>query len=215
MHTDATLAALLRDVLDAPDDDAARLRYADRLDELEQPEHAEFVRVQIALEPWRNHAGVCDLPCSICNAMRREEELLNPDWVLPLARIFGISEAPGKHKGNRYRYIGTQHLSRDDSGEGIGIRWRRGFVECVTCTASDWLRHGDAIRAAQPVREVRLTAYTQQDMETVAVRIERLLGVRRLDIGMLGADMFRACWPAVKFHFLPCMPPAPSNMALT
>jgi hypothetical protein len=33
----------------------------------------------------------------------------------------------------------------------------RGFVEQVTCTAADWLAHGDAIRARHPVTRVRLT----------------------------------------------------------
>ncbi|VTR98826.1 unnamed protein product [Gemmata massiliana] len=33
----------------------------------------------------------------------------------------------------------------------------RGFVECVTCGADDWLAHGDAIRREHPVTRVQLT----------------------------------------------------------
>jgi uncharacterized protein (TIGR02996 family) len=33
----------------------------------------------------------------------------------------------------------------------------RGFVDSVTCPADWWLRHGDAVRAAQPVRKVTIT----------------------------------------------------------
>src|SRR6184192_4170663 len=46
--TDA--AALLAAIRQAPDDDAPRLIYADWLDEHGQPERAEFVRVQCAME---------------------------------------------------------------------------------------------------------------------------------------------------------------------
>ena len=41
--------ALLRAILDHPDDDAPRLVYADWLDENGQPERAEFIRVQVQL----------------------------------------------------------------------------------------------------------------------------------------------------------------------
>lgn len=41
--------ALYRAVLEDPDDDTVRLVYADWLDENDQPERAEFIRVQIAL----------------------------------------------------------------------------------------------------------------------------------------------------------------------
>jgi uncharacterized protein (TIGR02996 family) len=46
----STEQALYRAVLDAPADDPPRLVYADWLDEHDQPERAEFIRVQIAQE---------------------------------------------------------------------------------------------------------------------------------------------------------------------
>jgi uncharacterized protein (TIGR02996 family) len=52
---DATLAALHKAVLAAPDDDLPRLVYADRLEELGQPARAEFIRLQChvaATKPW-------------------------------------------------------------------------------------------------------------------------------------------------------------------
>src|SRR5437763_6998841 len=48
--------ALLAAVLDAPDDDAPRLVYADWLDENGQPERAEFIRVQLAQEGEPAHS---------------------------------------------------------------------------------------------------------------------------------------------------------------
>src|SRR3712207_3150772 len=41
--------ALLRAILDSPEDDAPRLVYADWLEEQGDPERAEFIRLQVAL----------------------------------------------------------------------------------------------------------------------------------------------------------------------
>ncbi len=45
----------------------------------------------------------------------------------------------------------------DEAGGGLCV-YRRGFVEAVSCTAEEWVRHADAIRAAQPVTAVTLTS---------------------------------------------------------
>lgn len=37
------------------------------------------------------------------------------------------------------------------------VAWRRGFVDSITCAASDWLAHGDSILERHPVRRVRWT----------------------------------------------------------
>lgn len=49
MTSDSEQAAFLSGIIDHPDDDARRLVYADWLDEHDQPERAEIVRVQIKL----------------------------------------------------------------------------------------------------------------------------------------------------------------------
>ena len=71
-HADAFLQA----ILDAPDDDAPRLLFADWLDEQGDPDRAEFIRVQIALER-RAPPGL----------RRREQELLSlheSEWAAPV-----------------------------------------------------------------------------------------------------------------------------------
>src|ERR1051325_9635906 len=45
----STEAALLRTIRDTPDDDTARLVYADFIEEEGDPDRAEFIRVQIAV----------------------------------------------------------------------------------------------------------------------------------------------------------------------
>ena len=47
--TPAAAEAFLRAICEEPDEDAHRLVYADWLDEHDQPERAEFIRVQCAL----------------------------------------------------------------------------------------------------------------------------------------------------------------------
>ncbi len=73
-HADAFLQA----ILDAPDDDAPRLLFADWLDDHGDPDQAEFIRVQIALA--RGGAVAPGL-------RRREQELLaihQAEWADPV-----------------------------------------------------------------------------------------------------------------------------------
>ncbi len=210
------LAALLDPATEA--DDGLRLAAADWYEENDQPERAEFVRVQLELA--RKMAGpagpVSDESPWLQSDMRyhalrrRERELLGNvvalEWVLPLARALGISEAAGHHKGNRFRYIGTRQLACGESGSGIPLTWRRGFVHALTCTAADWLAHAGAILACQPVRRVVLT--TWPEWEGVEARptwwMVRLRGRTRLHKAALYANeqtaaLLAAEWPAVTF----------------
>jgi uncharacterized protein (TIGR02996 family) len=157
--------ALLATILARPADDGVRLVYADWLDENGQPERAEFVRVQVAIaqleasEPQgkdaafiagyrsslhRNESVMCAViggqcRCILC-LQAREGELLNgKGWQLWQDECHRIIP-PGAHIPSV-------------------ITFGRGFIESVTCTAADWLQHGDAIRAAHPVTWVRLTTW--------------------------------------------------------
>jgi len=99
--------ALIRSIIDQPDDDTSRLVFADWLDEHSESSQAMYIRRAI-MEP--DVLLIFDRP---------------PPWsVLP---------------------------------DGITPEWSRGFVAKITCTAADWVRHADALLAAQPVREVVLT----------------------------------------------------------
>jgi uncharacterized protein (TIGR02996 family) len=181
--TDATLAALLRDVLDAPDDDGARLRYADRLDELGEPERAEFIRLDCLL--WRewpdfSRAGnwerhFTEAGQKLTALERRIDELSGADDGVCLRCDW---HAPVPH---------------------VGWDWqiRRGFVEEVTCTAADWLTHADAILAMHPVSEVWLTK----------LNYHPLAATFRLYHSEYGAYYSSHRWPGLKFH-LPALKPA-------
>lgn len=176
--TDDALRGLLAVILDpASDSDHARLVYADRCDELGLGERAEFIRVQVELAkyqptvvdyclfprkvrqgPPRNpnvlHVIEIDLadyePCGFCppcDLRRRERELLGPrwgDWLGPAVADGAVC-------------LNLNPFGPGETNGWLGVSYGRGFVESVVCTAADWERHADAILAAHPVREVRLT----------------------------------------------------------
>lgn len=149
-----TEADFIRAVIAHPDDDAPRLIMADWLDEQGQCERAEFIRLQIfgARGAFAGCQHGAEVTCRRCEGVRRREtELL---------------------RSNRLRWWPAEWATI------FRVR-RRGFVESVVCTAEEWLKHGDAILACQPIREVTLTT--------------------KLDGGDRPADEhFRRRWPSVK-----------------
>ena len=165
--------ALLRAILDDPRDDAARLIYADRLEEIGEEERAEFVRVQLALAGMEDCPTserepfsfiLCRLGCERCTLRLREVELLEAPVT---SRFDGdMNCAEGWSGGTRKSHWGiaafkdlqkTGLLYKGNDGRRP-LEWelRRGFVAAVTCTCRDWEAHGPRIVAAQPVETVVL-----------------------------------------------------------
>lgn len=163
--------ALLAAVRAHPDDDNPRLAYADWLDDLMTPEataRAAFIRVECRLA--RDFAGTaagCPTPiraghqtpahglrvgtvvgpCNACEACRERAGL----WAA--WRESQGPKEPGAFAANCWEWF-ARHLTWADH-----FTTARGFVEHVTCPAADWLAHGDAVIAANPVRRVRLTTW--------------------------------------------------------
>src|SRR5579871_2624721 len=125
--------AFLRAILAAPADDAPRLIYADWLEEAGRPARAAFIRVQCALD-----AGPPD-PARREPLVRHETALVLRhllDWDREFAAAAGL----------------------DLQGPGFwDWGWRRGFVDDFVCGARQWLAVGAAVRALQPVRQVKLS----------------------------------------------------------
>lgn len=153
---DRQAAAFLAAVIEAPDDDGPRLMYADWLIERGDV-RGDFIRTRVELErlpdcghDWATLPG--GFSCPTC---RRKDELyaatVNEDGFPPWehamqgwARPFKLSE----------------------------VTFRRGFVEAVSCSALAWLRHGAAILAATPLREVTLSDYLIVGVDAVALDAE-------------------------------------------
>lgn len=105
--------ALLKSIICNPKEDTPRLVYADAIEE-EQPERAEFIRVQVALAkiPNSKYNPGMDCKCRCCVLLRRER---------------------GLHKA-----ISCTHglpLNR------VEITWIRGFISHITCTVKDWVKY--------------------------------------------------------------------------
>jgi uncharacterized protein (TIGR02996 family) len=130
--TPETGAALLRAVVDEPDDDLPRLAYADWCEEAGDSGRAEFIRVQLELAKLAPASPTPAGTSEDYRLRRREQELLD---------------------------LGSQPRGFNDifPAWAESWQWRRGFVEKVACTLDAWLAHGPALARAQPVGEVRLT----------------------------------------------------------
>ncbi len=121
-----TADALLAAVCAAPDDDLPRLVYADWLDENGDPDHAEFIRVQIE----RANGTLTE------TAAIREKVLMDTTAGRWLARL----REPG----------GPLSTQRSHG------QFRRGFVEAVWMPARWFLEHAERLFATAPVNELRV-----------------------------------------------------------
>lgn len=169
--TDPTLAGLLARVLAEPDDDFARLVYADALEERGEAERSEFIRVQCELakvDAEVESLGPCHCSghdptgCGRCREGNRRGLWLKWRTLRDRERqLWGwiVSDAYDNHGGVLWGLKAERVTvpSRPVGYESETYVVRRGFVEFVTCTAADWLRHADAILAAHPVTSVTLT----------------------------------------------------------
>lgn len=91
---------------------------------------------------------------------------------------------------------------------------RRGFISDLTCSAADWLAHGDAIRERHPVTVVRLTSWVPMDERFspdgfAEYRIKdrtHWIGVDEIAHGgEVALYLLAREWPGVTFE----LPPAP------
>jgi uncharacterized protein (TIGR02996 family) len=134
--------AFLRAIRARPDDDTARLAFADWLDERGDP-LGEFVRVQMELEPVRYRI---DNPRAV-ELHRREDELLRAhgdDWL-------------GKAKN-----IGTDWPE-------YGPQFRRGFPNHANLSLDTFLMRGKTLFSACPtLREVSLFGVANRCAELAA-----------------------------------------------
>lgn len=143
-------AALLAAIRQFPDADTPRLVFADWLDEHGESERAEFIRVQIELAHRKARYDAGERPGLAIPgiAVGRPPRNGEPHYAFanPDGAVRGLLE--------RWAFLWGRNgwvPARMDP-----VPWR-GFVERLTCSAPDWLRHADAILAEHPVRRVRLT----------------------------------------------------------
>lgn len=166
-------AALLRAVCDDPDDDTARLAYADWLDENASGQsdraRAEFVRIQVA-EAAKPVTWLNNRPWT-----KREHELYKAHqhtWRAELPTYPGL----GIHSGNDY-----------------GFGYERGFpFELYAKSVRSYLKAAPALFTRVPITKVRFAAFTERTAVELA-RSPWLGRVRFLDqYNGIGADTLAA-----------------------
>lgn len=139
---------LLRAILTDPDDDTVRLVYADWLQENGQEERGEFIRAEVEWarikaeeEPdcWAVAQGefTCfdpDCPWKVWDdardQLRKRVEVLFNDIGYSLRDV---------HPWLRHTIHSNTYHTRTDNC----CLYQRGFIDSLTCTSSDWLRHCD------------------------------------------------------------------------
>ncbi len=154
---------LLKAVAASPDDDLSRLVAADWLDEHDETERAEFIRVQV-------ERAKADRP----ELKWREQALWNNPLLGPLWAVEACPQIATLDFGSSVRAVGLNGAER--------VTFRRGFPFRVTCTADEWLRYGGGIVPRQPVREVSLTQCSKVELARWWAMADTLRPLAKLEI---------------------------------
>jgi uncharacterized protein (TIGR02996 family) len=215
MNIEDERAALLRGILEQPDDDTVRLVFADWLEEKGgEPERAALIRVQVELAR-RGHwpdakeeirrrvltGQISDTAAAILLAtaetcpdplQQRERELwqlaCNRQWFdvgMPPGSPAWASSTPGQ--------IVWYHPNRE-----CALVVQRGFVAEVKCEAAGWIICADSIIAKQPVTRAKwATLPTAHVPDFNALRDWK----KPLEWGGDLCDSVCAEWPRIAFKF--------------
>ena len=195
----------MRAILAQPDEDTPRLVYADCLEENDQPERAEFIRVQCELA--RLEQREID-PDRRANHACRSRELLDtsvqdPRADNPLQCSLGLAM--------RYPTLRIAIMPSLAMCE-----FSRGFIDLVACDADDWANWGDEILTQHPVRRVALltmptmrnrsSSRNDDDIWLSADSIRKKFSanavvarVRKAGDGNWGLALMQMRWPRVQF----------------
>ncbi len=157
-----THADFLRAIAAAPDDGLLRQAYADWLHEDGQEVRAEFVRLQLELEPLRDRL---DLP-RVREMLEREGKLLwenEEAWLGPSVAALRAEGYDASH----------------------GPYFRRGVPDLVAVSLEPLLEHGEALLDAHPtIRQVAVF-----DISCECGRLAEWAGLRRIDRLELADDL--------------------------
>lgn len=175
-QSDWEYVALLAGVLAEPAEDAPRLVLADFLQEQGEEARAEFIRVQCELAnpqeiliPFDETGMYLDLSRTTgttqeraCWLRARERELIDQCGYGWCDGLLGADwKTQGHAKGPNPRAVVTfRHRDNLECTSSFTFDFVRGFVAELTCTAADFLAHGDAITATHPIERVAITRLT-------------------------------------------------------
>ncbi len=164
--------ALLRSVVAASADDLPRLVAADWLDEHDDPDRAELIRVQCEL----THTPRTDRKRRAELIWREEALLHSPTGGLMWAweACPNIVRFNFSGEGTSFHGLGLDGAER--------VRFSRGFPESVVCPAADWLAHGKMALPRQPIQEVILQRASEVPLEQWWNMLDTLRLLKRLQV---------------------------------
>lgn len=142
--------ALYQDILDHPDDDALRLIYADWLADNGQEDRAKLIHTQLQMMSSGTEG-------EFWTSSTEENRLLSNhiNWLLPLARAFGMNTRPNRDLPGTYKGFGVDGGMTSNFGE-VKWFWRAGFVHRIVCSLSSWLKAGRKVVKLTPMNYVGL-----------------------------------------------------------
>lgn len=137
--------ALTRAICECPEEDMPRLALADWLDEY-------------GTEKDRNRAAF------IRAAIAKGDEDSQYEFARFTGWPVGLELAHGEYVGmpGLFRPTLFHHIFEMNSQSGrAAALFRRGFVERISCTGSEWVRQSQLLTARFPIREVVLTSWPE------------------------------------------------------
>ena len=165
-----TPEAFIADIIAHPDDDSVRLIYADWLEEHDEPDRAEFIRVQIELAEltrdygdFRDGSFLTGRPLvfprkRILELSQRERTLLRENghafkwlghWYEKALATYEFATFPGS---STVCYQRTSQVKR-----GWTVEFNCGFPEKFSTPLVNWINNCQFVVAQEPVRLVTLT----------------------------------------------------------
>lgn len=138
-HPDQTVRAFHAAVMANPQDDSARLILADRLEEVEELERAEFIRIQIELSKQPNRIPTIGVNGKVTFPRHPRLGALwdRHDILMRSHKALGISETTYPPTLESY--------------------FARGFITRVSCKCTAWRVHGTWLCLEHPIDKVDLS----------------------------------------------------------
>jgi uncharacterized protein (TIGR02996 family) len=182
-------AALLRAVCENPDDDTPRLVFADWLDEHDEPERAEFIRLQCEVARLQTDDA------QLGGLSRRASELqkqFGKQW---------LDQLPTPRSAN------VRWVAAAPNGWLDGKTFDRGFAcQLFAQTAAGLAKHADVLFSATPVRRLLIWHIKRGDKLAKISQLRHLHTIRIRVFSKQAADDILECpyldsVPDIRFSF--------------
>ena len=155
--------AMLSAIIADPANDTPRLIYADWLEEQGDADRAEFIRIGMDMHraslDYDEYLKM-DANCYSKSSLGRQIDVLARRRSALLYKLSTRLVEPFTAERTPWHglTIGQNQITVAlKLGGPVVLKFRCGFVAEVHCTLADWISHGPAIVAAQPVEMVRVT----------------------------------------------------------